>query len=83
MGNCTCEISDWMEGNLGNRVLANAISAIIDCVLPEIKTWKSRIIDFVYSIVWIDSIYYVSNLFLILFLIRLFMIIDYVAFTIQ
>ena len=46
LGNSTREISDWMEENLGNRVL------------PEIKAWRSRTLDAVYPIVWMDAIHY-------------------------
>ena len=52
------EISDWMEENLGNRVSADTISSITDRVLPEIKAWKSRMLDSVYPIVWMDAIHY-------------------------
>lgn len=48
MGNSTREISDWMEENLGNRVSADTISSITERVLPEIKAWKSRMLDSVY-----------------------------------
>lgn len=58
MGNSTREISDWMEGNLGNRVSADTISSITDRVLPDIKAWKSRMLDSVYPIVWMDAIHY-------------------------
>lgn len=50
-------LTDWMEENLDNRVSADTISAITKRVLPEIKTWKSRILDSVYSIVWMDAIH--------------------------
>ena len=58
LGNSTREISDWMEENLGNRISADTISAITDRVLPEIKAWKSRMLDSVYPIVWMDAIHY-------------------------
>ena len=58
LGNSTREISDWMEENLGNRVSADTISSITDRVLPEIKAWKSRMLDSVYPIVWMDAIHY-------------------------
>ena len=45
LGNSTCEISDWMEEKLGNRVSADTISAITDRILPEIKAWKWRMLD--------------------------------------
>lgn len=58
MGNSTRQISDWMEENPGNRVSAETISAITDRVLPEIQAWRSRPLDSVYAIVWMDAIYY-------------------------
>ena len=58
MGNSTREISDWMEEHLGNRVSADTISSITDRVLPEIKSWKSRSLEPVYPIVWMDAIHY-------------------------
>ena len=58
LGNSTRQISDWMEENLGNRVSADTISAITDRVLPEIKAWRSRPLENVYPIVWMDAIHY-------------------------
>lgn len=58
LGNSTREISSWMEENLGNRVSAETISSITDRVLPEIKSWKSRVLEEVYPIVWLDAIHY-------------------------
>lgn len=58
LGNSTRQISDWMEENLGNRVSAETISAITDRVLPEIKSWRSRPLDSIYPIVWMDAIHY-------------------------
>ena len=58
LGNSTREISDWMEENLGNRVSAETISSITDRVLPEIQAWRSRPLENVYAIVWMDAIHY-------------------------
>jgi transposase-like protein len=58
LGASTREISDWMEEQLGNRVSADTISAITDRVLPEIQAWRSRSLDSVYPIVWMDAIHY-------------------------
>ena len=58
LGNSTREISDWMEENLGNRVSAETISSITDCVLPEIQAWRSWPLENVYAIVWMDAIHY-------------------------
>lgn len=58
IGNSTRQISDWMYEHLGNRVSAETISAITDRVLPEVQAWKSRILDPIYPIVWLDAIHY-------------------------
>jgi putative transposase len=58
LGNSTREISDWMEENLGNRVSADTISSITDRVLPELQSWRTRPLDPVYPIVWMDAIHY-------------------------
>jgi putative transposase len=55
LGNSTREISDWMEENLGNRVSADTISSITDRVLPELQSWRTRPLDPVYPIVWMDD----------------------------
>ena len=47
-----------MEENLGNCVSAETISSITDRVLPEIKAWRSRSLDHIYPIVWMDVIHY-------------------------
>ena len=51
-------MSTWMEENLGNRVSADTISAITDRVLPELQSWRTRPLDSVYPIVWMDAIHY-------------------------
>lgn len=58
LGTSTRAISDWMEKNLSCRVSAETISSITDRVLPEIKSWRSRSLDPVYAIVWLDAIHY-------------------------
>ncbi len=58
LGNSTREISDWMEENLGNRVSADTISSITDRILPELQSWRSRPLDVVYPIIWMDAIHY-------------------------
>jgi len=58
IGSSTRQISNWMYENLGNRVSAETISAITNRVLPEIQTWKTRTLDSVYPIVWLDAIHY-------------------------
>lgn len=56
--NSTRQISDWVETNLGNRISADTISAITDRILPELQSWKSRMLEPVYPIVWLDAIHY-------------------------
>lgn len=58
LGTGTREIGDWMEENLGSRVSPETISSITDRVLPEIKSWRSRSLEPVYAIVWLDAIHY-------------------------
>lgn len=58
LGNSTRQISDWMEEHLGNRVSAETISSITDRILPELKAWRSRPLESVYAIVWLDAIHY-------------------------
>ena len=50
-------VTGWKK-IFGNRVSADTISSITDRVLPEIKAWKSRMLDSVYPIVWMDAIHY-------------------------
>ncbi len=58
IGTSTREISDVLEEQFGNRISAETISSITDRVLPEIQSWKSRPLDSVYPIVWLDAIHY-------------------------
>lgn len=57
-GTSTREISSYFEREFNTRLSAETISAITDRVLPEIKEWKSRSLDAVYAICWLDAIHY-------------------------
>jgi transposase-like protein len=57
-GTSTREISRYFEREFNTRLSAETISAITDRVLPEIKEWKSRSLDTVYAICWLDAIHY-------------------------
>ena len=57
-GTSTREISHYFEREFNTRLSAETISAITDRVLPEIKEWKSRSLDAVYAICWLDAIHY-------------------------
>lgn len=50
IGNSAREISDIMEEQFGNRISAETISSITDRVLPEIQSWKNRLLYPVYPI---------------------------------
>lgn len=58
IGNSTREISDVLEEQFGNRISAETISSITDRVLLEIQSWKSRPLDRIYPIVWLDAVHY-------------------------
>ena len=55
-GTSTREISSYFEREFNTRLSAETISAITDRVLPEIREWKSRGLDAVYSICCLDAI---------------------------
>ena len=57
-GSSTREISSYFEREFNTKLSAETISAITDRVLPEIKEWKSRSLDAVYAICWLDAIHY-------------------------
>lgn len=57
-GTNTREISRYFEREFSTRLSADTISAITDRVLPEITEWKSRSLDAVYAICWLDTIHY-------------------------
>jgi len=58
IGNSTRDISNILEEQYGNKISADTISAITDRILPELQAWKSRPLDSVYPIVWMDAIHY-------------------------
>ena len=57
-GTSTRDISKCFEREFGTRLSAETISSITDRVLPEIKAWRSRMLDPVYAICWLDTIHY-------------------------
>lgn len=57
-GTSTREISSYFEREFNTRLSAETISAITDRVLPEVKEWKSRTLESVYAICWLDAIHY-------------------------
>ena len=57
-GTSSREISSYFEREFNTRLSVETINAITDRVLPEIKEWKSRSLDAVYAICWLDAIHY-------------------------
>ena len=58
MGTSTRDISRYFEREFSTTLSADTISSITDRVLPEINSWKSRMLDPVYAICWLDAIHY-------------------------
>ena len=58
MGTSTRDISRYFEREFSTTLSADTISSITDRVLPEINSWKSRMLDPVYTICWLDAIHY-------------------------
>lgn len=54
LGSSTREISDWMEENLANRVYRQIQSVSLQTVYFRNKSME----NFVYPIVWMDTIHY-------------------------
>lgn len=48
-------ISDFLEENYGTRISKETISNITEKVWPEIKSWRTRPLETVYPIVWMDN----------------------------
>ena len=57
-GTSTRDISKYFEREFDTRLSAETICSITDRVLPEIKAWRSRMLDPVYAICWLDAIHY-------------------------
>ena len=54
-GTSTRDISKCFEREFDTRLSAETVSSITDRVLPEIKAWRSRMLDPVYAICWLDA----------------------------
>ena len=57
-GQSMSDIQAFLEENYGTRISKETISNMTEKVWPEIKAWKSRSLDEVYPIVWMDAIHY-------------------------
>lgn len=52
------DISDHLEDLYGLELSKGKLTAITDQVLPEMQAWRSRTLESVYPIVWMDCIHY-------------------------
>ena len=57
-GQSMSDIQTFLEENYGTEISKETISNITDKVWPEIKSWRTRSLDEVYPIVWMDAIHY-------------------------
>jgi transposase-like protein len=57
-GQSMADIQSFLDENYGTQISKETISNITDKVWPEIKSWRSRSLDEVYPIVWLDAIHY-------------------------
>ena len=52
------DISEHLEDLYGLEISKGKLTAITDQVLPEMQAWRSRSLEAVYPIVWMDCIHY-------------------------
>lgn len=57
-GQSMAVIQSFLYENYGTELSKETISNITEKVWPEIKAWRSRTLDEVYPIVWMDGIHY-------------------------
>lgn len=57
-GQSMADIQAFLEENYGTEISRETISNITEKVWPEIKSWRSRSLDAVYPVVWMDAIHY-------------------------
>ena len=56
-GSSTRDISAQLEELYGAKVSASLISEVTDAVSEEVKAWRSRPLDEVFPIVYLDALY--------------------------
>lgn len=57
-GNSYSDIRDFLEELYGMEVSSATISRITDRVLPLVQEWRSRELESVYPMMWLDAIHY-------------------------
>lgn len=58
LGVSTRDISKHIEETYGTEVSANVISEVTDRIIPKVREWQIRPLEAVYTIVWLDAMYY-------------------------
>lgn len=52
------DISGHIKEMYDTDISATTLSAITDRIIPQIEAWRSRALEQVYTIVWLDAMYY-------------------------
>ena len=52
------DISAHIKDIYDSDISAATLSAITDKVIPLVKEWQARALDPIYTIVWLDAVYY-------------------------
>lgn len=58
LGQSMRDIQKYLEDDFGEYISADTISNITERVWPEINEWRTRSLETVYPIVWMDAIHY-------------------------
>ena len=58
LGQSMRDIQKYLEDDFGEYISADTISNITERVSPEINEWRTRRLETVYPIVWMDAIHY-------------------------
>ena len=58
LGQSMRDIQKYLEDDFGEYISADTISNITERVWPEINEWRTRRLETVYLIVWMDAIHY-------------------------
>jgi len=52
------DIQEHLESLYGTRISKGKLTEITDRILPELERWKSRQLEPIYSIIWLDAIHF-------------------------
>ena len=57
-GMSTRDMEEYLREMYGINASSSLISNIIDKILPEVKEWQNRMLESIYTIVYMDAIHY-------------------------